>query len=331
MTHPNLKLPALGTLLATTLLALALPASAKETGQIYVSSEKDNAITVIDGKTLAVTKTIKTGKRPRDMRLNHERSQILVISSDSKRMDYIDIVRSAASGSVPVGDDPEMFDLSADGKRIYVSNEEDAQISVIDLASKKRIAAIKVGEEPEGVKLSPDGSRLYATSEVANMVHVIDTATNKVLANIVAGNRPRRFAITPDGSDVWVTNELGASVTIIDGKANAVKATLAFKPKGFRDEDVTPVGIVMTRDGKTAYVTLGRANHVAVVDVATRNIRDYILVGKRAWGVNLSRKEDRLFVVNGLSDDLSIVDTSNNKVIKTVPVGRVPHSVVIDD
>jgi PQQ-dependent catabolism-associated beta-propeller protein len=326
--------PTLPTALAAALALAALagtPAFAKDTGNIYVSSEKDNAITVLDGKTYAVTKTIKTGKRPRDMRLSADRTQLYVIASDSKRMDIIDLAKGAAAGSVPVGEDPEMFDVSPDGKRIVVSNEEGAQLSVIDLATKKKVVAIKVGEEPEGVKFSPDGKKLYATSEVANMVHVIDPSTNKVVADVVAGNRPRRFAITPDGGEVWVTNELGASVTVVDGKANTVKATVDFKPKGFRTEDVTPVGIAMTKDGKTAYVTLGRANHVAVVDVATRAIKDYVLVGKRAWGATLNRAENRLFVVNGLSDDVSIVDTSNNKVIKSVPVGRVPHTVVVDD
>ena len=163
------------------------------------------------------------------------------------------------------------------------------------------------------------------------MVHVIDTGTNEILANVVVGNRPRRYAATPDGSEIWVTNELGGSVTVLDGKANTIKRTVEFKPEGFRRDDVTPVGITMTRDGKTAYVTLGRANHVAVVDVASGAIKDYVLVGQRAWGVTLSRDESRLVVVNGLSDDISIVDTSNNKVLKSVPVGRVPHTAVIDD
>ena len=87
----------------------------------------------------------------------------------------------------------------------------------------------------------------------------------------------------------------------------------------------------MTRDGKTAYVTLGRANHFAVVDVASRQIKDYVLVGSRAWGVALNRDESMLVVVNGLSDDISIVDTKTNKVLRSVPVGRVPHTAVIDD
>ena len=163
------------------------------------------------------------------------------------------------------------------------------------------------------------------------MVHVIDVGTNEIRANVTVGNRPRRFAITPDGGEVWVTNELAGQVSILDGKSNAVKGTVPFKPKGFRDEDVTPVGIVMTRDGKTAYVTLGRANHVAVVDVASRKIEDYILVGKRAWGATLSRDEKTLYVVNGLSDDLSIVDTAKRRVSKSIPVGRVPYGVVVDD
>lgn len=163
------------------------------------------------------------------------------------------------------------------------------------------------------------------------MVHVIDTSTNEIVTNVVVGNRPRRFAATPGGAEIWVTNELGGSVTIIDGSTHAIKGTVSFTPKGFRADDVTPVGITMTRDGKTAYVTLGRANHFAVVDVASREVKSYVLVGKRAWGATLNRDESLLFVVNGLSDDISIVDTKTNKVQRSVAVGRVPYAAVIDD
>ncbi|KAG1707605.1 hypothetical protein GQR58_003268 [Nymphon striatum] len=81
-------------------------------------------------------------------------------------------------------------------------------------------------------------------------------------------------------------------------------------------------GITMTKDGKTAYVAMGRANRVAVVDVTSRKVNDYILVGERAWNTELNKDESLLFVVNGLSDDVSIIDTKKGKVIKSVPVGR---------
>ena len=89
--------------------------------------------------------------------------------------------------------------------------------------------------------------------------------------------------------------------------------------------------MIMTRDGKTAYVALGRANHVAVVDVPSRAIKEYILVGKRPWGLALSSDEQTLYVANGLSDDLTIVDTASSKAVKSVPVGLIPYGILVDD
>ena len=98
-----------------------------------------------------------------------------------------------------------------------------------------------------------------------------------------------------------------------------------------RKTDVTPVGLAMTRDGKTAYVTLGHAAHVAVVDVASRKVLAYILVGKRAWGVTLSRDEKRVFVANGFGDDITVIDAASRKAVISIAVGRVPWGIAIDD
>ena len=74
---------------------------------------------------------------------------------------------------------------------------------------------------------------------------------------------------------------------------------------------------------------VAQAPIVTRVDVAARKVTDLVLVGKRAWNVALDKNEQRLFVVNGLSDDLTVVDVPGAKPIKTVPVGRVPYGVVV--
>ncbi len=79
---------------------------------------------------------------------------------------------------------------------------------------------------------------------------------------------------------------------------------------------MTPVGITMTRDGKTAFVALGKANHVAIVNVPKRTVENMVLVGKRAWGLALSRDNSTLYVANGLSDDVSVVDVAKGRGIK---------------
>ena len=147
----------------------------------------------------------------------------------------------------------------------------------------------------------------------------------------MVGTRPRRFAATPDGKQLWVTAELSGEVYVIDLASFSVAGKIEFLPPGMRKTDVTPVGLAMTKDGKTAYVTLGHAAHVAVVDVPLRSTQSYILVGKRSWGITLSRDEKMLYVANGFGDDITIIDAASRKPVISVPVGRVPWGVVIDD
>jgi YVTN family beta-propeller protein len=211
-----------------------------------------------------------------------------------------------------------------------VSNEEDALLTAHDLGARRKLFEVKVGGEPEGVKVSADGKTVYVTSEVASLVHVVDVAGRKLVKSIPVGKRPRRLLLANAG-ELWVSNELGASVSVIRLGDHSVQATIGFKPPGMRAEDVTPVGMVLSPDGRTAYVALGRANHVAAVEVATRQVRGYVLVGKRPWGLAVSRDGQWLYVTNGLSDDMSIVDTARMRAARTLKAGRVPHSVVVDD
>ena len=181
------------------------------------------------------------------------------------------------------------------------------------------------------VRLSADGKTVYVTSEVGDLVHAIDADRGYVTQDVVVGTRPRRFAATPDGKELWVSTEMAGEVYIIDRQKFVVTGKIDFLPPGMRKSDVTPVGLVMTKDGKTAYVTLGHAAHVAVVDVPTRTAQGYILVGKRSWGVTLSRDEKTLYVANGLGDDITIIDTASRKAVISIPVGRVPWGIVVDD
>jgi PQQ-dependent catabolism-associated beta-propeller protein len=319
-------IPAFAGMTAWALAALCGAAHAQ--GTAYVSSEKDDALTMIDLATLTVKGTVPTCKRGRHIQLTPDR-KIMVACTDSNAADLIDPATGKSLRRIPLGDEPEAFDLSPDGKTIYVSNEDEAETSFIDAATGKTLQSIKVGQEPEGVKVSADGKTLYVTSEVASLVHVIDVATAKITKNVKVGKRPRRMAITPDGKELWVTNELDASVSIVATATHTVVGTLKFEVKGARAQDITPVGILMTRDGKRAFVALGKANHVAFVDVASRKVNNLVLVGKRAWNVALDKAEAKLLVVNGLSDDVTVVDVAGAKAIKSIPVGRVPYGVAI--
>lgn len=296
---------------------------------VFVSSEKDNALAIIDATTLTVQGTLATCKRPRHMQRTPDGKRLLVACAESNAAEVIDLASRKSVGRIPLGDNPEAFDIAPDGKTLYVSNEDDGELGFIDMASGKKFKSVPVGKEPEGVKVAADGKTVYVTSEVASLVHVVDAMTGKVTQNIKVGKRPRRMALSPDGAELWVTSELDASVSIISTKTHTLLQTLRFAVPGARATDITPVGITMTRNGATAFVALGNANHVAFIDARARKVIRLVLAGKRAWNVALDAAEARLYVVNGLSDDMTVIDVASGKPLKTVPVGRVPYQAVV--
>ena len=56
-----------------------------------------------------------------------------------------------------------------------------------------------------------------------------------------------------------------------------------------------------------------------------------IAVGRRPWGLAISRNGQRVYTANGLSNDVSVIDTRSNRVIAKVKVGEKPWGVAVLD
>ena len=306
------------------------PISSLKAKMIFVSNEGSDTVTVIDSNKLEIIKTINTGGRPRDMRISPDKRFLYVATSEANHIEIIDLQSLSIIGTVETGDDPEIFAIDPENKIIVVSNEDDNEVTVIDINTKKIIRVVEnVGIEPEGVTFSPDGKRVFVTSEGTNTVIIIDPWEGKIIDEILVGNRPRRGVFTTNGKEYWVSNELGGTVSIIDAKNLNIKKTLSFNIKGIRDNEITPVDFAVNPNGSHILVTLGRANHVAKVRTDNYEIEKYILAGKRVWGAAIDKENNNLFVTNGNSDDITIISLDKNTAIKSLPVGRTPHTVRI--
>ena len=155
------------------------------------------------------------------------------------------------------------------------------------------------------------------------------TATRRIVANVLVDARPRFAQFKHDSSEVWVSAEIGGTVTLIDPVKFETRKKIGFEIPGMRKEAIQPVGIAITRDGKTAFVALGPANRVAVVNAATHEVQKYLLVGQRVWQMAFTPDEKLLFVTNGVSNDVSVIDVATLRVIKSIAVGELPWGVAI--
>jgi ABC-type multidrug transport system fused ATPase/permease subunit len=156
--------------------------------------------------------------------------------------------------------------------------------------------------------VSPDGKWAVNTSETTNMLHWIDTSTQTLADSTLVDQRPRFVEFSKDGSQLWASAEIGGTVTILDVATRQVLKTLNFQIKGVHPDKVQPVGIKLSADGKYAFVALGPANHVAVIDAKTFEILDYLLVGRRVWQMAFTPDQKQLLATNGVSGDVSVID-----------------------
>jgi len=313
---------------------------------LYVSAEGSGEIIVVDPEFASVLARIPVGKRPRGLKVSRDGRYLYVALSGSPRggpnvdestlpaadrsadgIGVVDLVDRKLVQTLPSGQDPESFDVSKDGKTLFVSNEETAELSVLDLQSGKIARRVPVGTEPEGVTVRPDGKVVYVTSERDSKVTAVDTATFAVIADIPVGKRPRAIAFRKDGSVAFVSNEFGGSLTAFDPRNHQVIGSIPIEGKVPNSQ--RPMGLAFSPDEKWLFVSTGRGEAVAVVNVEKRAFGHLIEgVGARPWGIAIAADGKHVFTANGPSNDLSIVEVASGKLEKKVELGGLPWGVV---
>ena len=159
---------------------------------------------------------------------------------------------------------------------------------------------------------------------------VVDSKTDEVVATIPTGGKGAgRIAVSPDGAVAASTHNGSGDVALIDTATRAPVHEITFAIPGVARELVQPVGLRLSRDGSKAFVALGPANRVAVIDTATFTVEKYLLVGRRVWHLDLTPDGSTLLTTNGLTNDVSVIDVARLEVVKSTPVGRMPWGVAV--
>jgi len=295
---------------------------------VVITNERSGDLLFMD-EAGTTTDVVKICARPRGMVQRVDTRTLFIACSDDGEVIEFDAetkqrvrVFSSLPGAMSLAH-------HAASNRLVVSNEGAASATVLDTESGEVLATLSTGHEPDGVGLSDDGGLIFVASENAGIVHVFDGVSYAPIESIITNLRPRRLALRDN--ELWVSSEMGSRVEIFDTDSFEKIDEIIFAPRGFRSEQLTPVDILFDHSGTTAFVALGSANHVVIVNAINRDIEKYILVGRRPWGLGLSPSGDRLFVLNGLSDDVTIIDVDAKRPIRTSRTGLVPHTVEIID
>ena len=231
----------------------------------------------------------------------------------------VNTANNTIAATIGVAASPSGLAVTPDGGSVYVANRGANAVSVISTASNSVITTISVGASPIQLAITPNGAQVYVVDQGSNQVTVIDTASKTAIATINVGSKPNAVAISPDGTRAYVTNLYGGNVSMIDTNSKSVIGSFPTASG--------PSGITTTPNGRV-YVGNQYSNSVTVHDASGNLLGTIGGFAFPTW-VSSTPNGSRVFVTNGNSGSISIIDTSSNGIIATVPVGSNPTSVAV--
>lgn len=200
-------------------------------GLLYVTTELENSVTVIDPRTLKVVATIPTGQ---------PESHMLAITRDGRRgftsnvgpgtISVLDLEGEKVLAIIPVSKTAQRIALSVDDRWVFTSDQTKPQLAVIDATTNGVRAWIELPGFGYGTATTPDGRWLIVAVSSVNKVAAIDLTTMKVAHIMEVPRAPQEVLIRPDGGEAYVSCDVSRQIAVIDTKNWKVKQLIEAGP-----------------------------------------------------------------------------------------------------
>ena len=197
-------------------------------GLLYVTTELENSVTMIDPQTLKIVGTIPTGQAE---------SHMLAITSDGKRgytanvapgtVSVLDLENKKVLAVIPVCKNTQRISLSPDDRWVFTSDQTRPRLAVIDTQTNVIRQWIEMPGTGYGSAPTPNGKWLVIALPKVNQVAVIDLTTMKVAHTLDVPRAPQEVLVRPDGAEAYVSCDASRQIAVIDTQEWKVKKLIA--------------------------------------------------------------------------------------------------------
>jgi DNA-binding beta-propeller fold protein YncE len=194
-----------------------MPLYEPASGLLYVTTELDKAVTIIDPEIPRIVGKIPTGQ---------EQSHMLVVSRDGKRgytanvgpgtVSVLDMAGRKLVKVIPVSGTVQRISMSRDGKLVFTADQTKPQMAVIDTATNAVKTWIPLPAVGYGSTTTLDGRWLLVQMGTLKQVAVIDLQTMQVARTIGVGAGTGEILMRPDGMVAYVSCPVDGKVAEID-------------------------------------------------------------------------------------------------------------------
>jgi YVTN family beta-propeller protein len=328
-------------------------------GKLLITAHESDQVIIYDITNKKVKSKIPVGDWPHSLAIDDKNRKAYVSNHWSGNISVIDLVTEKVQGSITVGAGPSAMVLDNNSEFLYVNNSFAGNLSIIDLLGNKEIKRIPTGNFPIGIDISPDGRKVYVThrrsmavpfrTSPKTEIAIIDTKYKRVIERkeIRSAHIMENIAVTPSGDMAiftlirpknlvpstqiergWmITEGIGILETGENGKV--VQLLLDEPNRYFAD----PYDVVISPDGKKAFVSHAGVDFVSVLDLDTirriisesteeqlvrypdhlgmsaKFVIERIKTGSNPKGLAISPDGAEVFIAERFADQVSVLDT----------------------
>lgn len=185
-------------------------------GLIYVTTELDQSVTVIDPRSLKIVGKIPTGQ---------PESHMLAITRDGRRgytanvgpgtVSVLDLENRKTLAVIAVAPHIQRIALSVDDHFVFTSDQTKPQLAVIDAGTNKVKTWVPLAAAGYGTAPTPDGRWLVIALRTGNQIAVVDLQTMKVAHTLDVPAAPQEVLVPPDGRAAYVSCDASHKVAVI--------------------------------------------------------------------------------------------------------------------
>lgn len=193
------------------------PVFGPKDGMLYVTTELDKTVSIIDPSTLKIVGTIST---------DQPESHMLAISRDGRRgytanvgpgtVSVLDMEAKKTIAVIQVSRETQRISISPDDRLVFTSDQTKPQLAVIDAQTNKVKDWVALPGTGYGTASTPDGHWLLVCVPGVDKVAVVDLGTMKVTRNIDVPGTPQEVLVRPDGQMAYVSCDRSHQVAAIN-------------------------------------------------------------------------------------------------------------------
>lgn len=194
-----------------------MPIFGPRDGLLYVTTELDKSVTIIDPETLKIVGSIPTGQAESHMlAIPHNGHTGYTANVGPGTVSVLDMLARKTVKVIPISGNTQRISISTNDRWVFTADQTSPRLAVIDTASNQVAQWIPLEGTGYGSAPTPDGRWLLIALPDQNKVGVIDLITMKPAPSVPVCANPQEVLVRPDGRAAYVSCISSNQVAEID-------------------------------------------------------------------------------------------------------------------